>query len=295
MSEITIVPLGERKSRLQVNANGRTVRTHPRRYRLSSNERFDPATLFDDVALLFGFSTYAFYENDAGAVIRTMEITEEKTQKVSDTTFFTYLIELEYSSEMPEPQGDDPLSEPPKVRWSGNESAKAVFKDRDGNPVLNAANDYFFDPSLEKPTVHPVLTIIRNEPFFDSAFVFGYAGRINSADFYAAPAGTLRMKTPTAERRWYKGQVYWEVTYEFEYDEDGWQPAPLNQGLRELVMLGPGLGKRAIRDEQTGQPVRDPVPLYPDGSAIPSSELPEAANYLEKPILYEKDFNELGL
>ncbi len=290
----TVIALRKRKTRAQVDTTGRAVRTHTRRFRVKSDVQLDTYEVLDEL----GIAAYDPHDFDAGSFVRAVDIEEEETRRVPNgdaSTAFTYVATVEYSSEMPAPKDDNPLNEPPEAEWSGVESTEATYTDRDGQAVLNTAGDYFFDPTLETTLVNPVLTISRNEVDFSAPFVFDFAGKINSADFYGAAAKHLRMKTPRAKRKWHDGQPYWNVTYEFEYKRGGWQPKVLNQGLREKVALGPGITKRPIRDETTRQPVRDPVPLDEDGAAIPSEDLPGAAYFLEPDILLEKDFNDLGL
>lgn len=279
-----------RRMRLTVNSDGRVVRTHTRRYRVLSDILIDP---FEALAEL-GLEAYEPHEADSAASVRSIDIEEELTRSSSDSTHYTYLATIEWSTEMPEPRGEDPLSEPPRSRWSGIDVSKAVYKDREGRAILNTAGDYFFDPSLEATIVHPVLTISRNEPTFVPAFVFAYAGTINSAEFYGAPPRTLKMKSPAAESDYYNGQVYWKVTYEFELNLNEWQPEVLNQGLREKA-IGPTTYRRPILDKESRRPITDPVPLNQGGQPVPLEDLPDNAVFLRPEILLERDFNELGL
>jgi hypothetical protein len=85
--------------------------------------------------------------------------------------------------------------------------------------------------------------------------------------------------------------VFWEVNWEFEGKDGGWNLAPWDVGFAQLVDENgepEGYGdKRAQIKGQDGKPVRQPVALNNDGTAKPAGAKPDALDFRVYP---EQDF-----
>src|SRR5207253_200553 len=79
------------------------------------------------------------------------------------------------------------------------------------------------------------LTIVRNMAQFDEGQAEDYKDSINAGSFFGAAAKKVKcvaitgVRVPHPDLGW-----YWEVTYEFEFNRDGWVKQVLDQGMRSL-------------------------------------------------------------
>lgn len=167
--------------------------------------------------------------------------------------------------------------------------------DVDGNGVLNSAGQYF-DPPIQADDSRPVITMIRNEPDFPYLTMLNYHDRVNNATWNGIPAQCVKIFNISAQEKIEhigdEGSEiefkYWEVTYEFHVNYDGWRKQILDQGRYELNSGGTALV--AIEDSE-GRPVNDPVLL--DGAGNGRPEGPPV--YLTYQVYYEVSFAPLSL
>lgn len=170
-------------------------------------------------------------------------------------------------------QADNPLDQEPEVEWSFASYERVADRALDDDneptiPIVNTALDPF-DPPVELDDPRPVLTVTVNLAWeaFNPALAYSYRNAVNADEFFGVPAGYVKAMPPRA-RKVVHPEVgrYWQVTYEFHFNPDGWVKFVLNQGTRQLNADGDGY--ESILTE-TGQPVSDPVPLDADGRALP--------------------------
>lgn len=146
-------------------------------------------------------------------------------------------------------------------------------------PPLNSANDKF-DPPLTIEESSAVLTISRNETYYNPLLGFLYNDAINS-DYWTLVlrGGTLvigplsaKCLSIEAESEQIGFATYARVSYHFEI-KDTWLLTPMDAGFRELT-FAEGIGERQtnIQDSQ-GQPISVPAPLDMAGHAIPIDTL----------------------
>ena len=190
----------------------------------------------------------------------------------------------------------DPADFEPIFDWSTETRTRLITKDIDGKTILNAAGDPREPIEIEDDL--PVLVYERPEITISFGWIYQMNNSVNSDNFYGAAPGTLRVKV-TPKLMFRNLQRYWMVKYCFRYRPEGWQPKPLEAGLRQLVDSSeevtpptdpPTFVKVKVACTETGNavydsdPVTSPVALDEDGKQIPPADLhadPTLAVYTE--------------
>jgi hypothetical protein len=183
-----------------------------------------------------------------------------------------WVVRVEYDTEMPEEE--DPFDRPPEYSWTFAQFQKVAALDINGNAIVNSAGQYF-DPPIEIDDSRPVLTIVRNEIYFNPAIAIAYQDAINSEWFFGFAPGVVKVANisavsqveddyPSAGNKFY----YWKVTYEFMMRRGGWTLQLLDQGRFKISAVADGdVMLEPIRDADL-QPVTDPLPLNGSGQPI---------------------------
>lgn len=208
-----------------------------------------------------------------------------------------YIVTITYSNDY----NQDVTQERPEVSWEDEEYERVVDKDRNGDPILNAAGDRYEEPVIFTDS-RPVLRHSRNEQFFDQLQAYQYNRSVNSDTFYGAAPGTMRVKI-TAQQKWRDDVEYWRVTYLFRYNPDGWQPEVLEQGLYQKIDIGspgtPVIAKMSctVKGKSPGdsEPVSYAVPIDADGKQIDPDDLPDDAVYTQYEVLTPLPYLALGV
>lgn len=184
---------------------------------------------------------------------------------------------------------NQPQYEPAELSIDFEDETRAWPFDRNGETFLNTANQPFV-PSPQFPTAFPVITMTRNELFYDMRVAKKYAYAVNDRVFLGELPNRVLCLPPKAQLM-FKGNVrYWRVTYRLKIyipmsesdvnnerlgsKKETWQPDILSQGLcrlqnnaaqpdfnKPIPIMGP-TGKITTPDllGQDGQPV------VPDGA-----------------------------
>lgn len=218
-------------------------------------------------------STYSYgaiidntLEIDTGSWVQTITGEPEATGDGKN-----WLVTVEYGPK--EPPTENPLDATPTVTWDFVSAEEIVDKDTDGKPVINSAYDYF-DPPLTREKRDPIVTVVRNEATFDYDLAFAMQDVISSDVFLGAAAGLWKINKITgvaAESIALDGTkyTYWIVTYELQFNRNGWKRPVLNQGMRQLnttLVNGVANGWEPIL--VNGQPISSPAPLDNAGRAL---------------------------
>jgi hypothetical protein len=163
----------------------------------------------------------------------------------------------------------DPINQPVSVRFEGVTYQEIVDLDRNGNPVVNSAGDYF-DPPVQRDRTRPVIKISRNETTFNDSTILAYSDKINSDTFYSYPPRTLKLSAPTAEPLYSQEADlnYFRVNYELHYDPKTWAIQVLDQGYRQLIPTYYGHATTQEPILIAGQPASSPVCLDGQGGAL---------------------------
>lgn len=210
---------------------------------------------------------------------------------------YHWTANVNYSSRTPDPDKsgpaksgyDNPLDEPPVIKWSSGTTTEIIEKDINGVAILNSAGEPF-DPPVEIQVPQPKLTISRNEASFSGTDALDYVYTVNTASFAGGAAGTVLCVGINADDSYSNGVQYWKVTYEFLYRRQGWQKSLLNQSM----MYKTGGNWKRITDD-AGQFITDPVPIDELGQVIDRDNLPASASFLDFDVYEEKNFGDLNL
>jgi len=192
-----------------------------------------------------------------------------------------------------------PEERPAKLSWSYIERAVVREQDIEGNAYKNSAGDPLDQPPM---FIIPVLvvSVTQYQEAFNPATLMDYVGATNSALFLGAAADTLRMKPASATREfvpgyfdeegeWQPGTFYYNVTYQFEYNPEQWQPVDIaDRGPRVLNANGDPILVTDANGVATGKTV------YLDGGR--NAKAPGAdVHYLQFRPFRQMDFNNLNL
>jgi hypothetical protein len=188
----------------------------------------------------------------------------------------------------------NPLDWPVQVEWTTEKTTKALLEDRDGNPIVNAAGEYFEEP-VERPAAREVLKLVRNQATFSTSFQRTWMHTINDADFAMLgetfPAKTILIDNIVGKPvRDPDVGWYWIVTFDIIINMETWTRKIANTGMRTRDATSNKL--RNIHDE-FGQPISTPVMLKEDGTAVKPDA--DAEVFLDFEIYPEMDFTVLGL
>jgi len=274
------------------------VRSHKLTYQVKTNDPTDTSAMIVQsgyAGLPVQFVTA--HPDDATCVATSLDSCD-RLESDPNTWHLTYTFDNATKDYYSSDDGD-PTAAEIALDWGVETTTRAVTKDRDDAPILNAAGDPF-EP-LEVEDNQMVLTIERPEASFDVTVAGAYNNAINSDTFYGAEPKTLRVRI-TAKRAFRNQISYFNVRYEFKYRPQGWQPKLLQQGLRQLIDDPDNPGEKlkvpcfvaADGGVYTSDPVTSPVPLDADGLQVPVADLPAAAVYTEVNVFDELDFNALG-
>jgi len=198
-------------------------------------------------------------------------------------------VTCEYGRSKNPDQDENPLNEPVKVSWRSRSRDKVLEVDLDGVPVVNSAGTLFADPVLVTRSL-VVVTFVRNEPSFYGSYANDWVDHVNSATFSGGAPGTVKCVSIEADKQFKANQEYYEVTYEFWFDPDGWQPRPLNIGY-QCVRDG---GVKACIDAD-GRDAKDPQLLAADGTQLALPVSSGSETYRSFTGYPSANFNLLGL
>lgn len=176
-----------------------------------------------------------------------------------------------------------PFDIPPKVSFGTAKYEVMCHRDRRGKAIVNNVGDPF-DPPLKRDDSRSTLTIVRNEPYFNSQYVQFFKDKCNQDTFLGTFApNTVKCAEVTAEREHQADWGYfWVVTYHFEirdYMTDalnniiatGWTEYIPNAGLREWkTPFDHTQGKKPVMI--SGAPVTSAILLNDNGVYDPAAD-----------------------
>lgn len=229
-----------------------------------------------------------------GTKVTEAIITNREFQKIGEKVWtvkctFSTKRDNEDRQQKPQPQQpqEDKDIKPPVISWG--ERTVEVYKDRDikGNPYVNTAGEPISPPPQLKSI--GILSIKTYKRAFNRSQAFEVRNKVNSDDFYGCKAGTLLAKQPTASSVYDdKNGKYWEVTYTFEHNEDGWIPTEvISQGTRCKVE---DLDKNSetyhqeilvIPRDELGREFDGMVLLDKDGKQLPKGQKPHLLKFVQ--------------
>lgn len=191
---------------------------------------------------------------------RDVDIEEKKTAGCS------WLVVCKYDENVrPNTDGDNdnPLARPPEVYWSFAQFQRPAEKDTNGNAIKTSAGEAFVPPP-ERDDSRLILRYVRNQAAFDVALAVEYQDAVNSDEFLGVAAKKVKVASITAQDVWERNLLYWKVTYEFHFRNEGFQSKPLNKGFQYKLEADGEIVK-----VPKGQPG---VLLAADGTILPEGD-----------------------
>ena len=245
---------------------------------------FAPGMPMPGAALNYGATVdpWAFYQRKGSARLKNRG--SRRDVWLATTIFSTRPIRRCQTNRM-----DDPLLEPHRVRGGADQFIREAIEDKDGDPILNSANERFRGPALQDEDGYPTLEIEQNVAWINLPLLAEYRYSVNNASFWGMPARTIRCKTFTWERVLYGTcYFYFRVTTTFQMNEDTWDLELLDEGdMVKIDGTSPPEFRRA--KDKFEENVR--VLLDGSGNALPPGDPPV---YLNKRVRKEKDFSVVG-
>ena len=282
----------EDKSDYTITSDGKIVKVYDRVYNCSSNTLLTLDQVYLNLGILLG-SPYPDY---AYATCRKAS----PTRLFHKAPFYDWRVDCQWSTDTTV-AAENPTDRPVKRKVQSNETQRYIFRDSDGQIILNAAGD---PPDGGIPVNHhmPTVSWQRNEAAdtFDIGYFNLLSGKLNSVTFGGWSPETLLL-IASAEETWEGKYHFWACNYLMIGNDQGWQPQFLNAGLFQLI--GPGstmAGKLKVRIyESDHTPAEDPRCLYGPGSnigrQIPLASLPGAGNFIKVKYSGLMDFSSLNL
>ncbi len=199
----------------------------------------------------------------------------------------SWVVSVEYAPYDPTQFPENPLNHPVKISWGENRFEQTCFEDRNGDPVVNSAGDYF-DPPISIDDSRPTLRIVRNERSYSPTYALSWKDTINTDTFYGFPPGTVKMSTPLGDLEYNPVcGFYYVITYQFEINPDGWKKQILDQGMRQIDS---GVKQKILDDK--GEEINSPALLDGAGTRLPTGGTPVALTF---EVYAEADYSLLGL
>lgn len=227
----------------------------------------------------------SFYTSADGSEYDLLALLTQKTVRVKESDDWQFwIVECRYSTELPQGGGnygskndqgaDNPDTENPDVEWDFETRNVAAVEDLDGFPFCNSAG-VPFKPAPTDEIPIPVLSISRNELFYDEEIATKYAFALNSDLFLNRSAGQVQCM-PIKAKMMFRGKLqFWRVSYRFRFsgrDKNGnprlWEDyyKMLDEGTHELVDDPDRPGKKKLMPIYEGAtPVTTPRLLDGNG------------------------------
>lgn len=183
---------------------------------------------------------------------------------------------------------DNPLLRPATVRYSAVKRMIIVKYDNNLDRVMNSAKQAF-DPPVQMEQARLAMHVQQNVALFDPSTIAEYVMAINSTKWAGGAAKTWRCEDISAERKFEEGIFYWQRSFLFVYNPDGWNP---------YEVLDQGAGYRASPGDTKL------TKFFANGSPLPKGHLNGAGGmlpvgdnpvYLHFEIYDELDFGALKL
>jgi hypothetical protein len=192
----------------------------------------------------------------------------------TDSTGMLWSAVVEYESAAEEDQQEDEDSGVPgrPSVWGGSSSVTTgpVYKDKDGDMMTNSAGDPLEDLTAEFAEERLTLTTyyLNHTQWMSKSRQYTNAcnkDTWNGGAPYTWKCQGCSKKLNIETNESGRSTVYWEVTWEFAYREEGWQHRPWDIGFAERVDEDgtPSIAgtKRSTIKGQDGKGVRQPVAL----------------------------------
>lgn len=203
-----------------------------------------------------------------------LEKEEESRRTWAVTVNYKYPQGREDEKRDPTDSPADPLDEPPIIYTSSQKGKKSVLYDKRDRLIASSAGEPY-DPVQEADDTKYMLHISRNQATVDLPLYSIFRDAINSEQFFGCARGTVKVETPGAIRKLYKpdGTPYYNVTWEFAIDDEGWDRELFDYGMYKVVggvMVDGKLqgGKLQVLKDLSGADLTSPRLLDGEGGVL---------------------------
>lgn len=189
----------------------------------------------------------------------------------------------------------------PKDCWSGSGSTTTIpiYKDKDGDEIVNSAGDPL--EGAERESTEFVLTLTKSYADLAwSSIAESRTNTVNASEWNGSAARTWKASFRSAQKKEMTSsdsnttKVYWEVSWEFHYRAEGWVYEPWDVGFNQLVTSdgtpSASGSKRAAILGADKKPVKSPVSLA-GGVAKGAGQPPDSLTFH---LYQESDFSVFG-
>lgn len=129
----------------------------------------------------------------------------------------------------------DPLLIPPEISGAFNKYTEEAVYDRFGNLICNSSWEQLRGPQVEFDHNRMSLRIKANYPFIDLGLLSSAVDSVNAFPIWGMPPRTVKLSSAPWQMKFYGlCEMYFEVTYEFDFKFDTWDKDLLDQGTRCL-------------------------------------------------------------
>lgn len=279
MSVQTVVEIPERATA----ESTATERKYQRVFRVVMTSTADgPALARDNGAIpVIGQSYATDTETDAFAFVEN-----KRADRVAENAFD---VTVSYSTLAANENNTNPLTADVQYTWAATEYQEIVDKDINDEKIVTAAEEPIL--GVQRRTFNAVVSISRNESYWNGALALSYLGSINSTPFLGGAAKTVMLTNISPQFLTHTdGTQYVRVTYEFTYDKRTWTAKLANQGFR--YYNGTGTYLICERNEQGENiPVTTPRLLASDGTILPDGD---PMTFIDAELYTAVDFNSFG-
>ena len=117
---------------------------------------------------------------------------------------------------------ENPLLEPADITGDFVHEQRTASVDRFGKPLMHPNFQPITGPATEYQYSHPTITISFNQATLPLATIVLLINKVNDAELWGLPARKIKFTDAKFERRVYGSCFYyWNVSYTFEMDENG--------------------------------------------------------------------------
>lgn len=280
------VNLKSHKAKATVQSDGRMVKTYTETYLYRTNAGSIPTDA--DIAADVGVAPGSPYGGDANATAGDAEIEFLMTR----VPWFKAEVTITWSTKNPVPNEDDTDPSTVRVLWDLRSviQQRYIVKDRLGKLIVNTAGQPFDGGTPVDVRLGQVAAKLKVAyADFNKNTMLANNGKLNTATYLGAAAGTLQMDA-TASEAVEGGYHFYNVEYVFTYDPLGHQPRPANVGFYQLLFgtLAP-ITVGDLTGEIDGTKVTEPEPIDIDGHVVPYADRPDSCIFV--PVDYFDTLN----
>jgi hypothetical protein len=237
---MAIISFGVDEGGLQAGIDENFQRTYAIKYKVMCTNGTGPGYVRNNLGWTIGTSTYAYgSESDLNAKCNNITV---DGPTFGPEPVYSATVSFGKYDPFVEEHIENPLSQPLKVTFEGVSYQRVIDLDINGNPIDNTAGDPF-DPGIEADEIRQTFRVVQNFASPINPFnIFSFGNCVNSDTWFGFPPKSIKTGIPLVERLFSQFLAdtsstgnYWQVTWVFDQNPDGWQKSVGNMGMRQLA------------------------------------------------------------